>query len=344
MRAYLCGEKAGTNPFLFLPALEHLTSEVELVSAEEADFLFVTHKPRSFRELFSIYDRGQIRIFVGREAISPDLNLFDYAITFDSSVQSDRLFRPHPVIFFSHDLRFGDLEAGRKITVDEYIDRPHFCDFIYRNEWGASERESLFRWMQAQFGGVRSYGSFLNNADIADLGNEEELSSSDWRVQKIAVQQRHRFSLALENASFSGYTSEKLLTSLMAGSIPIYWGNPRVEEEFNAKRFLVFDGSNHEELSKRIRELVNAPELAVATLHEPVFTEAQKARIDVNALELERWVSKFFESKVLSLRHRPHGWYSDWYSGMIRRAYYREKWSRSRWKSYFGKLLSDSHE
>lgn len=344
MRAYLCGEKVGTNPFLFLPFLAHMASEVELVSPDEADFLFITHKPRSLRDLFSIYDRGQIRIFIGREAISPDLNLFDYAITFDSSVQSDRLFRPHPVIFFSHDLRFGDLEAGSKATVDEFLARPHFCDFIYRNVWGASERAHLYRWLQAEFGGVKSYGTFLRNANISDLGNEVELSSSNWRIQKIAVQRKHRFSLALENASFSGYTSEKLLTALMAGSIPIYWGNPHVKKEFNAKRFLVFDGSNYEELSESIRELVKVPESAVATLREPVFTDVQKAKIDVNALELERWVSKFFESNVASLRHRPHGWYSDWYSGMIRRAYYRERWATSRWKSYFGKMWSKSHE
>lgn len=344
MRAFLCGEKFGTNPLDFFPALKVIASEIKLVGRDEADFLFVTHKPRSFRELFSISDNGQIRIYIGREAIIPDLNLFDYALTFDSSVRSHRLFRPHPVIFFSHDLQFGDIEAAKNGTVPGFEDRPFFCDFIYRNALGAPERENIFRWMQNEFGGVQSYGSFLQNANISDVGEEKELFSSDWRVQKIAIQKKHRFSLALENASLTGYTSEKLLTALMAGSIPIYWGNPRVIEEFNPRRFLVFDGSNHVELSERIRALITVPELAIATLHEPVFTDEQRQRIEANSRGLERWILNLLDPNIAGLSHRPHGWYPDWYSGMIRRAYSREKWSSSRWKSFFGKLVSKSHE
>ena len=41
-----------------------------------------------------------------------------------------------------------------------------------------------------------------------------------------------------------GYTTEKLIQPFMAGSIPIYYGNPLVAEEFNRNAFIdcnVFD-------------------------------------------------------------------------------------------------------
>lgn len=343
MKAFLCGEKSGTSPARFLPALERFKSDITLVEPNDADFLFVTHKPRSFRQLFTIPDRGQIRVYIGQEAIAPDLNLFDFAITFDATMVSDRVFRPHPVNFFAHDLTYGDVNAGEKVLLEEFSRRPHFCDFIYRNSLGSPERQLLFNLLQTEFGGVKSYGDFLKNSSVKDLGKDPELFSDDWRTQKLAIQRNHQFSVCAENARFFGYTSEKILTSLMAGSIPIYWGNPLVVEEFNIKRFLYFDGENFDELARAIREITNTPELGVEIVKEPVFTEVQRDRAGSNAALLDRWVGQFFDSRLSELRYRPHGWYPDWYEGVMKKAYLRERFSVARWTSFLSSFFSKPH-
>lgn len=47
---------------------------------------------------------------------------------------------------------------------------------------------------------------------------------------KADVLRRHRFVLAIENTSFPGYISEKLLDCLFAGSIPVYLGAPDISQ------------------------------------------------------------------------------------------------------------------
>jgi len=48
----------------------------------------------------------------------------------------------------------------------------------------------------------------------------------------------YKFCLAFENSSYPGYTTEKLLNALIANTIPVYWGNPLVEKDFNNKAFI----------------------------------------------------------------------------------------------------------
>ena len=46
------------------------------------------------------------------------------------------------------------------------------------------------------------------------------------------------FHMAFENTILDGYVTEKLLHALMAGTVPIYWGDPRVCEDFNPGCFI----------------------------------------------------------------------------------------------------------
>ena len=47
---------------------------------------------------------------------------------------------------------------------------------------------------------------------------------------KRAVLSRYRFAICFENTVFPGYLTEKLFDCLLAGCIPIYWGDPAVAE------------------------------------------------------------------------------------------------------------------
>ena len=45
---------------------------------------------------------------------------------------------------------------------------------------------------------------------------------------KRAVLSRYRFAICFENTVFPGYLTEKLFDCLLAGCIPVYWGDPTV--------------------------------------------------------------------------------------------------------------------
>jgi len=54
----------------------------------------------------------------------------------------------------------------------------------------------------------------------------------------LAFIRDYKFTLAFENSASAGYTTEKLVEPMLAGSIPIYWGNPEVARDFNPRSFI----------------------------------------------------------------------------------------------------------
>ena len=49
----------------------------------------------------------------------------------------------------------------------------------------------------------------------------------------------YRYSIVIENAKTDNYFTEKLVDSLIVGTIPIYWGCPNIEKFFNTKGIIV---------------------------------------------------------------------------------------------------------
>ena len=58
---------------------------------------------------------------------------------------------------------------------------------------------------------------------------------------------QYKFTVAFENNSALGYNTEKLTDPMLAGSIPIYFGNPQIGRHFNTRSFI----NAHEYLPSR---------------------------------------------------------------------------------------------
>src|SRR5437870_3898656 len=101
------------------------------------------------------------------------------------------------------------------------------------------------------------------------------------RVTRVAGNERAEVSLCrhdlvdiivFENASLPGYTTEKIVEAMAARCLPIYWGNPVIQREFNPKSFLnYFDFQDEEALIERIIELDESDSLYRQHLAEPYF-------------------------------------------------------------------------
>ena len=48
----------------------------------------------------------------------------------------------------------------------------------------------------------------------------------------------YKFNIAFENTSYPGYTTEKVMEPMVVGTLPIYWGNPLINMDFNTKSFI----------------------------------------------------------------------------------------------------------
>jgi len=91
-------------------------------------------------------------------------------------------------------------------------------------------------------------------------------------VDKLSFLSHHKFSLAFENSSYPGYSTEKLLHALQADTVPIYWGDPLIGRDFNTRRFLSYhEFPSERALIDRVIELDRDDDAYCAMLSEPWF-------------------------------------------------------------------------
>lgn len=210
-------------------------------------------------------EHDAIRIFYTGENLSPDFNICDYAIGFDDMSFGDRYLRfPNFALYFE---QLTNLLSRSPISAVDIIKMPQFCNFIYSNPDADPVRDTFFNRLNARRS-VISAGKHLNN--VKDVVGERY--SPDWRISKIPMMQTCRFSIAFENASRTGYTTEKLLHGLVARTIPIYWGNPNAARDFNPAAFInVHSYPDLDAVVEAVLRLDSDPEAMVRMLNEPAF-------------------------------------------------------------------------
>lgn len=173
-----------------------------------------------------------VRVFYTAENLVPDFNVCDYGIGFHYLEFGDRYIR-FPLYLvdgftaYDGDNYASDLQLAlhKHENVSTALkDKTEFCSFVYSNSQAAQCREKMFEAL-SKYKPVSSGGRYKNNVGgpVAD---------------KLEFQKKHKFVIAFENTSTSGYTTEKIIGAFAAGAIPIYWGNPEITKEFNAGSFI----------------------------------------------------------------------------------------------------------
>lgn len=235
--------------------LEILKEEFgEVQECDNPDFLFYS----VFGNEHLNYDC--VRIFWTGENIQPDFNICDYAIGFSHITFEDR-YKRIPLYYFY----VKDYALARKkhlVAEKELEKKTKFCNFVYSNKDASPEREQFLELL-SEYKTVDSGGRYRNN-----IGGPVQ---NKWEFQK-----EYKFSIAFENSSTSGYTTEKILQAFSAGTIPIYWGNPNVAMDFNEKAFInCHSYTNFDEVIEVVRKIDEDDALFRQYLLEPIGTEEQ---------------------------------------------------------------------
>ncbi len=215
--------------------------------------------------------------FIG-EARCPDFNIYDYAIGSDYLDFEDRYLH-FPLCMFDRELLQKVLTKHTQ-SDEFYLRKSKFCNYVVSAGGGfRDQRDAVFDAVST-YKKVDSGGKYRNNLEDGKPVDD-----------KYKFQLDYRFSLALENASMRGYTTEKIMDAWAAGTIPIYWGNPYIVRECNPRAFInVSDYGTTEELIRRIREIDENRELYLAMQKEPVFTSESTLWEHVTDDALERFL------------------------------------------------------
>ena len=230
--------------------LDHLKKHYNVILSDNPDYVIYS----VFGHEYLKYDC--IRIFYTCENIRPDFNLCDYAIAFDWMTFEDRYLRLPVYMLYQSDLEKA--MAKHIISIDDLNKKYKFCNFVYSNMKAHTARTDLLELLNA-YKKVDSGGKYLNN-----LGYRV--------IDKFKFQEDYKFSIAFENSPTSGYTTEKIIQAFAAKTVPIYWGNPVISREFNAKSFI----NCHEydcfaDVIKRIVEVGTNDDLYVHILKAPIY-------------------------------------------------------------------------
>lgn len=274
---------------------------------ENPDYVVVTeaiYYDDFFTTKFKRYLKNENIIFIASfgEYISPDMNLFDYACVFERELRySDRIIRI-PTLIRYQDALFSDIPEKK------VVEKRRFCDFIYSNPNAPDSRDNLFYSLN-QYKRVDSLGPHLNN-----VGNQPTRFADDWKYQSIIERLPYKFSIAAENASSAGYITEKILCCMQAGSVPIYWGDPTIGQEFNEKRFVnCHKFKSYDEVVNEIRRIDHDEHLWEEMVSQPMQTSEQEEATKKEIKAYLDFLDHIFEQKLGQAKRRSNGYHPDLY-------------------------------
>jgi GR25 family glycosyltransferase involved in LPS biosynthesis len=120
------------------------------------------------------------------------------------------------------------LERCTKVYAPELTQKKEFCAFVVSNP-SNPVRNAAYQWL-SEYKPIASAGRLYNNTgpDLFAGGG-----GGGGELAKHEFLKRYKFCLAYENNSADGYVTEKYLHAKAAGCIPIYWGDPKMERDFN---------------------------------------------------------------------------------------------------------------
>lgn len=284
--------------------------------AEDADVLLVSEHNDSLREFWKDVQSSHIRVFLPGEAVFPDFNIFDFAVGFDHFSFGDRYLRLHPSV------RYGDSFAQKNPApvAENSPEGREFCDFIYSNPLAHPMRDKVYHRVN-EYRSVASLGWHLNTGDTRFLRDAKKMEQENWVQTKIEAQKRFKFSIAVENAIYAGYTSEKIITSFHAGQIPIYWGNPLISLDFNPQRFLnLHEFGSLDDAVEAISVIDTDDDRWRAMVAQPVHTEAQVDEISAAYDDALLFFQRVFDSAESEAPRRGVGYFPAVWEGELRRS------------------------
>ena len=141
-------------------------------------------------------------------------------------------------------LSWSSVKAGLKTR---------FCCFIVSNP-GCWQRNNFFDIL-SRYKRVDSLGKYKRRLP-ADIITVPERSDQDAYFQLLA---QYKFMITFENNSLAWYNTEKVFNAFQAGTVPIYWGDPLIDQVYNPASFIWIKA--HDDMKAQFEEFRLAIEL-----------------------------------------------------------------------------------
>jgi hypothetical protein len=234
-------------------------------------------------------DKRCIKIFYTGENERPENYHCNYAISFDH-VDNEQQYRLPLYVIYDYDNQHRNVPNSTNYVregTDLHLKfNGKFCCFVVKN--GACSMRNYFFQKISEYRKIDSAGPLFNNMGWNLPRGEESVAS------KLKFLNEYKFNMCFENSSYPGYATEKLYEAYMGGTVPIYWGSPTIECDFNPKAFINWhDYQDDDAFMEAIIEADTKPEVYEQYYMEPLFhnwKEPYNKYMDMD--RFRRWFKK----------------------------------------------------
>lgn len=240
------------------------------------------------------------RIMYTGEFNSADFTALDYFIGYDDISFGDRAYR-FPL--FLYDVtRFTD----KPLTEDEawalLKKKKYFCNYIFGHDTQLGIREKILEGLSS-YKRVECAGRHRNNMPNGLTFN---------MFSKLPFMEQCKFTISAESVRYPGYTSEKIGHAFQTHTIPIYFGDPDINKDFNEEAFLNYSSfSSVEDLVNKVIEIDRNDDLYVHMLCQHRYNVADYEERKFKGLEA--FLYNIFDQTKEEAYRRPRYYRSYWH-------------------------------
>ena len=235
-----------------------------------------------------------IKIFYASENVKPNMHECDWAF---SSHLEEEINHPNYFRIPMHLICDYPLSDKTRLPLKRNMnfkkkkkEKTKFCNFIYSQD--INNRNSFFKKL-SKYKKIDAPGRCMNNMPpISNSNPRDSRVSPDWVKTKLDFIKKYKFTIAFENITKDGWTTEKLTHPLLVDSVPIYIGNKKISKDFNTKCFINYnDFNNMKEFIKHIIKVDNDDKLYRQYLEQPIFNNEKQHYFAGH----DRMVNKLYE-------------------------------------------------
>jgi hypothetical protein len=168
----------------------------------------------------------------------------------DFVLGSENLFK-----YADYSITSFDLNDERNFRLPCYVRRYGFN--IYKNIEKRELKNKTKKILYLQQNCVPFRDNFvkkLQNYFVVDCPGNCNRNINNYVENKLKFLEDYKFVISFENSSHPGYNTEKLVDGFISMSVPIYWGDTTVHDDFNSDTFLNFN--DYENESSFIDEII----------------------------------------------------------------------------------------
>lgn len=120
----------------------------------------------------------------------------------------------------------------RQLSVPRILkSKKKFCLCIISNENASFRKDFIQKLME--YKKVDCYGKLFKN-----ISNEVIETTSWYNPNILDIINDYKFMICMENSHIPNYWTEKIINGFLGNTIPIYWGDPNIENVFNPLSFI----------------------------------------------------------------------------------------------------------